>query len=312
MRRSFARWAVGVSALALCLILAGSAAAQDEEEAPKPRIGVTLHPYYSWVRNIVGDKMDVVPIIPANADPHSYQPRPVDLANLKGLSAIVVNNLGHDEFIKPMLKSAGQENLKQIEPNRGVPLIKIHIDVPEGEDASQVAYNSHSYLSITSGTQQIANIAQDLGSIDPDNADFYRANARSYSKRLRRLLGNALAEINKMDTSKASIASVHDGYSYILQELGLNVVAVIQPRHGIEPNPRQLQDTIKRIKTANANILFTELDYDKKYVDIITAETGCKLYSLSHVSGGEYTDDLFEAKMEKNLNTIVEAVRDTQ
>ena len=26
------------------------------------RVGVTLHPYYSFVKNIVGDKADVVPI----------------------------------------------------------------------------------------------------------------------------------------------------------------------------------------------------------------------------------------------------------
>ena len=31
------------------------------EEAKRLRIGITLHPYYSYVANIVGDKAEVVP-----------------------------------------------------------------------------------------------------------------------------------------------------------------------------------------------------------------------------------------------------------
>ena len=82
----------------------------------------------------------------------------------------------------------------------------------------------------------------------------------------------------------------------------------IQPRHGIEPSPRQLQDTIKRIQKANVNVLFGELDYQKKYVDIIFQETGCRIYRLSHVSNGPYTREKFVLDMKQNLDTIVQAV----
>ena len=83
---------------------------------------------------------------------------------------------------------------------------------------------------------------------------------------------------------------------------------MVQPRHGIEPSARQLQDTIKRINRANVNVLFTEMDYQKKYVDIIFQETGCHIYSLSHVSSGEYSKDFFEQAMQKNLNDIIKAL----
>ncbi|RBJ64532.1 ABC transporter substrate-binding protein, partial [Pseudomonas sp. MWU12-2534b] len=35
------------------------------DPAKRLRIGITLHPYYSYVANIVGDKAEVVPLIPA-------------------------------------------------------------------------------------------------------------------------------------------------------------------------------------------------------------------------------------------------------
>jgi zinc transport system substrate-binding protein len=139
----------------------------------------------------------------------------------------------------------------------------------------------------------------------------YKKNARAYAHKLRKMLSAALVKIDGIDTNILRIATVHDGYAYLFQELGIEVAAVVQPRHGIEPSARQLQDTIKRIKRANVNILFTELDYTKKYVDIIFQETGCRIYSLSHVSKGEYSKDFFEKSMQKNLDDIVEALTET-
>jgi zinc transport system substrate-binding protein len=37
--------------------------------AERLRIGATLHPYYSWAANVVGDAADVVPVIPGEGDP---------------------------------------------------------------------------------------------------------------------------------------------------------------------------------------------------------------------------------------------------
>ncbi len=44
--------------------------------AKRLRIGITLHPYYSYVANIVGDKADVVPLIPAGSTHTPTSPAP--------------------------------------------------------------------------------------------------------------------------------------------------------------------------------------------------------------------------------------------
>jgi zinc transport system substrate-binding protein len=284
-------------------------------EEKKLNVGVTLHPYYSWVSNIVGDTAKVTPIIPTDSDPHSYQPRTQDLANLRNLDVIVINDVGHDEYIKPMLKSAGRENLHTINTSIGLPLIPIFgqtysFESEESVGETAVSYNSHTYIAITGAIQQIHTIARELGKLRPQYADLYKKNARAYAKRLRRMLAAALERINAFDTSNVRIATVHDGYAYLMQELGLEVAAVIQPRHGIEPNPRQLQDTINRIKGARVNVLFTELDYQKRYVDIIYQETGCRIYRLSHISHGPYTADKFERDIQGNLDDIMKALSD--
>ena len=305
MRKS--RWIIWT----LFFFFLGSPIGHAQEE--KPQIGITLHPYYSWMMNIAGDTVDVVPIISATSDPHSYQPRPEDLKKLLSLDAIVVNGLGHDEFIKPMLRATGRENLKIINPYQGLPLIPVFnktyaVGKEESGSRGKVAYNSHTYISITGSIQQIHTIARELGLLNPARADLYKQNAWAYAKRLRKMLGKALSKLNAANASRLRIATVHDGYAYLMQELGLEVVAVVQPRHGIEPTPRQLEDTINRIKETGVNILFAEVDYDKKYTDIIFQETGCRIYKLSHVSRGAYTLELFEQKMQENLDEIVKAI----
>lgn len=281
----------------------------------KLKIGVSLHPYYSWVANIVGDTDNLSTLIPPDSDPHTYQPRPNDLANLQKIDLLVVNGQGHDGYVKAMLKAVDRKDLKVHDTSVGLPLIPTfgHVYTTGSDGVAQnISYNSHTYIAITGAIVQIQGIARELGKLCPDQAKLYKKNARKYAKRLRRMLSDALQKIDEIDTNKLRIATVHDGYAYLFQELGIEVAAVVQPRHGIEPDARQLQDTIKRIKRAKANILFTEVDYKKKYVDIIFQETGCRIYSLSHISNGKYTADKFEKDIQMNLNDIVKALTDSK
>ncbi len=297
----------GLSAILLVAQLYVAAAVADE---CKLEVGVTLHPYYSWVTNIVGDSAKVIPLIPEGVDPHTYQPRPNDLEDMQKIDVIIVNGQGHDEFIKSMLKAVDRKDLAIIDTSVGLPLIPVFGNKYSFEEEAKVSFNSHTYIAITGAIQQIQSIARGLGKLCPDNARMYRKNARAYSKRLRRMLSTSLARIDEYELNNLRIATVHDGYAYLMQELGIEVTAVIQPRHGIEPNPRQLQDTIRRIKQSKVNILFTEIDYQKRYVDIIFKETGCRIYSLSHISNGDYTSVFFEKKIQENLNDIIEALAD--
>ncbi|MCF1760141.1 zinc ABC transporter substrate-binding protein, partial [Pseudomonas aeruginosa] len=68
------------------------------EDGKRLRIGITLHPYYSYVSNIVGDKAEVVPLIPAGFNPHAYEPRAEDIKRIGTLDVVVLNGVGHDDF----------------------------------------------------------------------------------------------------------------------------------------------------------------------------------------------------------------------
>lgn len=295
--------------LAGVLLATTPASISAQADTPPLRIGVTLPAYGSWVANVGGERVAVVPILPEGADPHIYRPSPDDLERLTTLDAVVENGLGHDAYLDELLTAADRADLPRIRPADGGALL---------QTASGVA-NGHSFLSILGATREIRHLADSLGRLDPDAADAYRANARAYIVRLRRLLADALARLETLGpgATRIPIATVHEGYDYLFHELGLEVAAVIQPRHGVEPSAKQLADTIRRIREAGVKVLFTEMDFAKRYVDTLYRETGCRVARLTHGTGptsaeGVPIEERFEHDLRTNLDAILEALGDNR
>ncbi|MBG0847560.1 metal ABC transporter substrate-binding protein [Ectopseudomonas chengduensis] len=271
------------------------------------RIGITLHPYYSYVSNIVGDRAEVVPLIPAGFNPHAYEPRAEDIKRIGGLDVVVLNGVGHDDFADRMIAASEKPDVPVIEANARVPLLAATGQAARG--AGKVV-NPHTFLSITASIAQINNIARELGKLDPDNAKFYSQNARAYGKRLRGLRAEALGKLTDAKGSELRVATIHAAYDYLLREFGLEVTAVVEPAHGIEPSPSQLKKTIDQLKELDVQVIFSEMDFPSSYVDTIQRESGVKIYPLTHISYGEYTAKKYEEEMARNLDTVVRAIQD--
>jgi zinc transport system substrate-binding protein len=303
--QSFPRTSTLLKAVALAL-LATLAIGSRTAEAARLKVGVTLHPYYSFVTNIVGDRADVVPLIGADANPHGYAPQPADMVRIRSMNVLVVNGIGHDAWAFEILDAAGmRKKLTLIYANDGVSLIPV-AGAPSGEKV----VNPHTFISTTAAIQQIYTIARRLGELDTANAGFYRDNARRYALDIRKLRAEFDARIANTNLSKFRCATMHSGYDYILQELGLQVTAVIEPRHGVEPTARQMADTIDRIKAAKVNVLFAEKYFASKLSDTIRQATGVRMYSISHISSGPYTPGKFIDEMRENLTTLATAIQD--
>src|SRR5258708_21932512 len=139
------------------------------------KIGVTLHPYYSWTRNVVGDLpgYEVRSILPGEIDAGDYQPRPEDIKKLMDLDAIVINGIGHDDFILPMLKASG---------NRKVVIIRPHETTPQIHAARGTSVNSHTFISFTNAIQQTYAIQRAPAALRPQDAQALQPNAGDHAR----------------------------------------------------------------------------------------------------------------------------------
>jgi zinc transport system substrate-binding protein len=289
----------------LAVVLHASAAHAADATAPgRPtpepplKVGVTLHPYYSWTQNIAGATgVEVRPVVPGEIDAGSYQPSPADIAKLTDLDAIVVNGVGHDDFIFDMISASGNTALTIIRPNDAVPLVRA---------SNGAGMNSHTFISFTNAIQQTYAIARALAALRPAFAGTFQENAAAYARRLRTI--KATAERQLADARTTRVVTVHDGYTYLMQEFGIEIAGVVEPAHGLVPSAKELEGMVDLMKREKIRVVFTEEGFPQPLLDVVREATGARVYVISHIARGEYTADEFERAMQRNVAAMIQAL----
>src|SRR4030095_13999368 len=136
------------------------------------------------------------------------------------LDAIVVNGIGHDDFIMPMIKASANPRLV---------IIKINETTPQIHAAHGTGVNSHTFISFTNAIQQTYAIQKALAALRPQDAAVLQRNAAEDTPRLRVIKANTAQKLASAKVNR--VVTVHDGYGYLLQEFGLEVAGVVQPAH---------------------------------------------------------------------------------
>ena len=267
--------------------------------APAPlKVGVTLHAYYSWVKSVAGDlPIDVLPILDAEVDAGSYTPRSEDVEKLKDLDAIVVNGIGHDDFIFPMIRASGNTKLRVLRPGDELPLMR-------ATNGGEV--NAHSFISLSNAIQESLAIARDLSELRPELGPALRKNAEAYARRLRGLKSSLSARL--AEAPQTRVVTVHDGYAYLLQELGLDLVAVLEPRHGVIPSPAELTQLGALLHKSGAEVVLVEPGFPAPLRELLEASAGARLFPVSTLATGAYAADAFERVMRANGDALVLAL----
>jgi zinc transport system substrate-binding protein len=283
----------------LFLLIGTVVQAQPAKPAATLKIGVTLHPYYSWTANVVGNLpgYEVRALLPGDIDAGDYQPRPQDIKRLADLDAIVVNGIGHDDFIFPMLKAAG---------NTRATIIRVNAETPMIRASRGTGVNSHTFISFSNAIQQTYAIQRALARLRPQDAAALQQNAAAYARRLRIIKAKAAAQL--ADATITRVVTVHDGYGYLLQEFGLDVAGVVQPAHGLTPSAAELRDMVAMLKRENIRIVLSEQTFPEPLLNVLREEAGVTVHVISHVASGPFTPDRFEREMQQNVETMIRAL----
>jgi len=289
----------------LVLLFSGIAHAQTAKPASTLKIGVTLHPYYSWTSNVVGNLpgYEVRALLPGDVDAGDYQPRPQDITRLADLDVVIVNGIGHDDFIFPMLKASGNTRATIVRVNAETPMIRA---LRSGQ-AGANAVNSHTFISFSNAIQQTYAIQRALARLRPQDAAALQQNAAEYARRLRTIKARGASQL--ADATITRVVTVHDGYGYLLQEFGLEVGGVVQPSHGLTPSAGELRDMVALLKRETITVVFSEATFPEPLLRVLRDEAGVRVFIISHIASGPFTAEKFEREMQQNVDTMIRALR---
>jgi zinc transport system substrate-binding protein len=93
-----------------------------------------------------------------------------------------------------------------------------------------------------------------------------------------------------------------------MQEFGIDIAGVVEPAHGLVPSAQELGQMVDLIKREKIRVVFSEETFPQPLLKVLTDEGGARVYIISHIASGQYTPDKFEVEMQKNVDSMVQAL----
>ena len=200
-----------LSCLLAVLIITSMLTACSNEDKNKPgteklSIVAATFPAYDWLRQILGEKTDMVELellLDNGVDLHSYQPSVADIAAISACDMFVHVGGESDAWLHDALRAASNEEMiivnlmsvldgqvKEEEIIEGMEHEHEHENEHEHEheheqtDGHERELDEHVWLSLKNVKIACAYISEELGKLEAQNAEIYAANAGAYIEKL--------------------------------------------------------------------------------------------------------------------------------
>jgi zinc transport system substrate-binding protein len=247
----------------------------------KPTIVTTIYPLYEFTKQVVGDKADVVLLVPNGAEPHDWEPSPADLIKVKNASLVIYNGAG----LEPWVDKIGSSTLsgKQTLSAASVVTLRQAQYDEEGESAEAGVMDPHVWLDPVNAQAIVQAIAAVAAQIDPSNSDYYSANSTSYMSQLAGL--DYEYRMALTSTARRDIITSHAAFGYLAARYGLNQIAIMGLSPDAEPTPERMAQVIRHVRSAGIKYIFFETLVSPKLSEIIASETGAQTLVLNPLEG---------------------------
>ena len=159
-------------ALALSgLAMACGGSSGDKAAGGQVRVVTSLELFADFIRHVGGDRVQVTALIPGNADPHTYEPAPSQVAKVTKADLVIINGLGLEKTLSGLIENNVPGGVSIIEMADGLPVLAG--DPNEGETG-----NPHLWLNVQNAMRYVEKIRDALIEVDPEGAATYQAECR--------------------------------------------------------------------------------------------------------------------------------------
>jgi len=285
--------------LFFAILLISSADALADERI---KIVTTIPTLKELVKQIGGERVEVLSLLKGGEDLHTFDPRPSDTRAVYNADIVVKVGIGLDGWVDKVVKASGNKKLLVIEASRGVDVIS-----SPGENPSHTHGNPHIWHDPDNAKIMIENICQALIKASPDSTNYFNANKIAYLSKL--------TELNKeLDTTLSGIKdrrviTYHPGWAYLLRRLRLQELFSIEKAPGREPSAREIAKTIDIIKAERVRLIIGEPEAPKKVLNIISQESGALAVNLAPEIGSLPQAGSYMEMMRYNVGEIAKGLR---
>ena len=249
------------------------------------------------VRQLGGDNVEVVNLVPRDSDAHVYSPKPSDSIAIVNADLVISNGLGFEGWIDRLLEDAGKRE-KHLVASDGVQILSNKDEI-----------DPHAWQSFLNIKIYVRNISGELIKLLPQQKQDLIFRRDKYLELIFTTEQHFEERIARTPVSERIVVTSHDAFGYLGREFDIQFLAPLGLSLDEEASAEDLASLVNQIKEKQVTALFVENITNPRLLEVIAAETGVgiggSLYSdaLSGVDGPAAT---YVDMMRHNLESIID------
>ena len=302
------RAVLAATSLVVALLAATPAAAQPL------RIVATTGDLASLARAVTGALAQVEAMIPPAADPEAFEPRPSDLAKLKGADVVVRVGLGFDHWLDKLLAAHGDASVNRrgsgyVDASIGIALLEVKgssIDAANRDGHAHGLANPHYWLDPLNAEIITGAIAESVIRVAPamtekiiDVRDGFLASLKArlaeWEQRLAPYRG-------------ARLIAYHNTWPYFARRFRLNIVDVIEVKDGVAPSPARLAKLAATMREQGVRVIVHEPFEPEDASALLARRAGATVVKLAPSVGSVPAAADYLALSDYNVRTLAQAL----
>jgi zinc transport system substrate-binding protein len=240
---------------------------------------VSIPPQRYFVEKIGGAHVRVTEMLPPGANPHSYEPKPKQVASLSKAVLYFAAGVPFEAVWLKKFQSANP-NMKIVHTDAGIEKIPMTSHDHAGEGSAGHLHESkgkengldpHTWLSPPLVKIHAQNIAEGLIQIDPANKTHYDSGLNDFLKEID-TLDSELRNFFSGKGKKLRFMVFHPAWGYFARAYGLTQIPV--EIEGKEPKPADLEKLIRMAGKEQIKIIFVQPQFSTKSAEVIAQNIG--------------------------------------
>jgi len=245
-----------------------------------------------------GDKVNVYVATNALQDPHHIEAKPSLIARARSADLVVATGAELEIGWLPLvLQQAGNPAIKPGKAGyfEAAPYVTL-LDKPARLDRAEGDVHPGGDPHIQTDPRNIARVAaplaQRLAEIDPPNAAWYQARYKAFSEKWSAAIADWEKQAAPLRGTKIVIQ--HKAFTYLQAWLGLNAIAALEPKPGVEPTTAHLSEVLELLQRDPAKMVVRAAYLSDRPTQWLAERTKINVVVLpSTVGGDEQAKDLY-------------------
>ena len=278
------KWISGAAAALLLVSASNAAQAQINIFACVPEWGALAN-------EIGGDRVAVTLATSATDNPESMAPTPGLISKLAEADLIACTGAGlEDSWLPAMLDRARNANVVKGAPGHflAADYAKLIEEEEEEEEGGHHHMHGEGNPHIQGNPKNIqlvaAQLARRIVELDPDGQAVYTENVKAFLGKMGALIKELEAKAQPL--RGINIAVQHGHSAYVLDWLGVNTAATVEPEPGVAPGPQHLAEVIDAVAAKDIKFVVYAPYEDPGPSRYIAERAGIAMVKLPFTVGG--------------------------